>query len=380
MSTQSQIEQFALESGFDAAGIAQLKDQSEGFLRFKAWIEKKFHGEMSYLERGASKRAKPDLILEGAKSVIALAWDYSGRSKRLEVRSKKLESSKFSTSFISRYACGEDYHLILGEKLKVLEEKLRQNFPNAQFKSYVDTGPVMEKYWASLAGLGWIGKHTNLIHSERGSYFFLASLLTDLEIEPDTPASDHCGRCTACIDVCPTRAIVAPYVLDARLCISYLTIELKGPIPRHLRPLMGTHIFGCDDCQEVCPWNRFSHLPVESLREVDSSQLVEFLSLSPEEFKKRFANTPILRAKRKGFLRNVCVALGNMKDPSTIPALVLALQDLESLIRGHAAWALGQFKSEEAKGHLHERLKIEEENWVREEIVGALERVLHFDF
>ncbi len=361
MFTQSQIQQFAFQFGFHAVGFARLQKDSQGFQLFQEWISKSYHGEMAYLERGLEKRGDPTLVLENAKSIITLAWDYS----RGEVLSP----------FIARYAWGADYHLHLSRKLESLIEQLQQQYPAYHFKSYVDTGPVMEKYWASLSELGWIGKHTNLIHSERGSYFLLACLLTDLEIDPDTPTSDHCGRCTACIDVCPTRAIVAPYVLDARLCISYLTIELKGVIPPHLRPLIGTHVFGCDDCQEVCPWNRHARLPEEFLRDPPIDELLEYLALSEVEFKKRFQASPILRAKRRGFLRNVCVVLGNIKNPRAIPSLLLALEDHEALIRAHAAWALGQFQNHETLEVLRERVQNEAVAWVREEMGWVLKNL-----
>jgi epoxyqueuosine reductase len=356
-----QILKLSREVGFHSAGVARLERNSEGFRRFEEWLRRGYHGEMAYLPRGAEKRADPDLILKGARSLLVLSWDYGEKTR-----------TERGSPFISRYAWGEDYHRVLGEKVKVLEKRLAEAFPNALFKGYVDTGPVMEKYWASLAGQGWIGKHTNVIHPERGSYFFLTCLFTDLELKPDPPVSDHCGRCTDCIDVCPTRAIVAPYVLDARRCISYLTIELKGSIPRELRPGIGAHVFGCDDCQEVCPWNRQARLPEEFLRNPPVEELIEYLSLSPKDFKKRFQESPVSRAKRKGFLRNVCVVLGNLKDPRALPALTKALEDPEPLIRAHAAWALGRFKEKAAEKSLQERKKMEDVEWVRGEIEEAL--------
>ncbi|MFO1520196.1 MAG: tRNA epoxyqueuosine(34) reductase QueG [bacterium] len=364
MDLYSHIEKLAREEGFNFVGLTRLEKDSPGSRLFNEWLEKGYQGEMTYLERGADKRADPSRVLEGAKSIIVLGWDYGKKTEGEGVPQK--------SPFISRYAWGKDYHEILGEKRKKLEVKLAQAFPEARFKGYVDTGPVMEKYWGSLAGLGWVGKHTNVIHPQEGSYFFLTCLLTDLQLTPSFPSADHCGRCTACLDVCPTRAIVAPYVLDARLCISYLTIELKGPIPRELRAGVGTHIFGCDDCQEVCPWNRHARLPEEFLREAPVEELIGYLALTPQEFKKRFADSPVLRAKRRGFLRNVCVALGNRREVSTVPALIQALQDEEALIRGHAAWALGRFENESAKDALRRRYEVEPEAWVQEEIAFAL--------
>src|SRR4029434_4209850 len=209
-----QIKELALKLGFDSAGVASLEENSPGYLRFREWLAHGYHGEMQYLPRGEEKRQRPELILEGAKSVVVLTHDY-GQNRQGE------------SPYLSRYAWEEDYHEVLGRKIDGLLKRLGEAFPKAHFKGYVDTGPVMEKYWAARAGIGWLGKHTNVIHPEKGSYFFLTCLFTDLSLSPDAPENDHCGRCTACIDVCPTRAIVAPYVLDARRCISYLTIALQ---------------------------------------------------------------------------------------------------------------------------------------------------------
>lgn len=330
------IEKFANDLGFSKVGFASLEKNSPGAKRFEEWISKGFAGEMKYLERGVEKRKNPELILRGAKSVIVLGWDYS----LVASAQWSVLSEKWKSPFISRYAWGEDYHEILGPKLLKLEEKLEQFFPGNVFRSYVDTGPVMEKDWAAKAGLGWLGKHTNLIDHRKGSYFFLASLLTTLDLDSEEPIQDHCGTCTRCIDICPTQAIVAPYVLDARLCISYLTIELKGSIPIELRKAIGNHVFGCDDCQEVCPWNHHAKLPEEFLRNVSVDELHEWLQLDEKQFKEKFKDSPILRSKRRGFLRNVCVVLGNRGRFESIPFLKQALQDSEALIREHAAWAL----------------------------------------
>ncbi len=357
-----QIEKLALELGFFKAALTPLEKNSKGSQYFNQWIDSAYHGEMAYLERGREKREDPQQILSEAKTILCLAWDY-----------RTWEYKK--SPFISRYAWEEDYHLVLGEKLKLLHENLKLYFPKNNFKTYVDTGPVMEKYWAEQAGLGWIGKHTNLIHPKEGSYFFLASILTDLEEEKSSPKiEDHCGKCQACIDVCPTRAIIAPYVLDARLCISYLTIELKGSIPRELRTQIGHHVYGCDDCQEVCPWNRKAKLPLEFLRSASVEELHFYLNLDIQAFKNYFKNTPILRAKRRGFLRNVCVVLGNMKLEESIPFLSKALEDDEVLVRGHAAWALGQYENEAILLLLEKTLQKEEDLWVKEEICQILKK------
>ncbi|MBL7685173.1 MAG: tRNA epoxyqueuosine(34) reductase QueG [Deltaproteobacteria bacterium] len=358
------IAQWAQECGFSRLGIATLQENSEGFHLFHKWIQKGLHGEMSYLERGLEKRRNPSLILENAQSVLVFAVDY---------RQGISPDENHRSHFISRYAWGNDYHSLIQSKLESLKKKLVSEFPSEHFLSYVDTGPIQEKYWAALAGLGWMGKHTNLIHLKDGSYFFLAVLLTSLKIEPDTILSNHCGKCQACIDICPTQAIIAPYLLDARLCISYLTIEFKGVIPLSLRKKIGTHVFGCDDCQEVCPWNKHARLPESFLKNTSVDELHDYLALTSAEFKKRFFNTSILRSKRRGFLRNVCVVLGNIQDPSSIPHLDKALNDEEALVRGHAAWALGQFELSSVKEILYKRLEFEEEQWVREEIEKSFE-------
>ncbi len=335
MEDKKLLQQLIREAGFQGLGIARIEKNSAASLRFENWIHAGFHGEMAYLKRGLEKRKNPLLVFPEARSLIALAWDYSNGG------------AEFISPFISRYAWGKDYHELLGAKLLKLEGKLKENFPKAQLKSYVDTGPVMEKDWAAQAGLGWVGKHTNLIDEKRGSYFFLASLLTNLEFPADFPVKDRCGTCKACIDICPTRAIVAPYLLDARLCISYLTIELKGAIPLELRKAIGSHVFGCDDCQEVCPWNRQARLPEEFLRNISIDELHEWLQLDEKKFKERFKGSPILRSKRRGFLRNVCVVLGNMGHRRSVPYLKQALEDSEPLIREHAAWALEEIENRE---------------------------------
>jgi epoxyqueuosine reductase len=242
----------------------------------------------------------------------------------------------------------------------------------------VDTGPVLEREMAALAGVGWFGKNTNLINTRRGSFFFVGVLLLNIALDYDEPSwTSHCGKCTACLDACPTQAFPAPYVLDARRCLSYLTIELKGAIPRELRPQMGNWIFGCDVCQDVCPWNRKHAKPANepsfSPREgFESPNLIEWLRMTPEEFRARFKGSPIQRAKRRGLLRNVAVALGNAKDPSAVPALMDALHDAEPLVRAHAAWALGQIGTAEARRALEEAMTTETDREVREEIEEAL--------
>ena len=310
-----QVKATAFELGFDLVGITTA-DSAQHSQQFRQWLADGFHGEMAYMARNASKRVAPKQVLAGARAVIVVGLNYyPGRSHP-----------------IARYAAGErDYHDVMGEKLRQLAAFVEGIW-------YVDTGPILERDLAQRAGLGFIGKHTNLISRQWGNWIFLGAVLTKLELAPDEPEREYCGTCRRCIDVCPTRAIVAPYRLDARLCISYLTIELKGSIPEELRPNIGDRIFGCDDCLEVCPWNRFARLSQFRPRELPP--LTEFLSWSEAKFRKFFGGTPIYRIKRRGFLRNVCVALGNVGDGSALPALRKVLEDPEPLVREHAAWAI----------------------------------------
>jgi epoxyqueuosine reductase len=251
--------------------------------------------------------------------------------------------------------------------------------PEARWVAYVDTGPLMDRAWAERAGLGWIGKNTNLILQGKGSYSFLGEILTDLAIEPDPPARDHCGTCVRCIAACPTGAILGPRQLDARRCISYLTIEHRGPIPLELRPAIGTRIFGCDDCQEACPWNRFA-TPTQDPEFRDAPgqatpALIPLLDLDEAAFRARYQGTAILRAKRAGFARNVAVALGNAGDPRGVPALARALAaDPEPMVRGHAAWALGRLGGEEARLALLQAAALERSTETLTEIHAALEK------
>ena len=291
---------------------------------------------MAYLERNAHKRVDPKRVLAGARSIITLAASYHLHQQ---------ESGP-----VARYARFTDYHDVLGERLKSLTGYLNElGGPVARSLWYIDTGPLLERDLAQRSGLGFIGKHTNLISRKFGNWIFLAEIITTLELEPNEPEVNRCGSCTRCIAACPTQAIRAPFELDARRCISYLTIELKGPIPEEFRPAIGNRIYGCDDCLAVCPWNRFARegrLMKQHLRaDLAAPDLVALLSLDDAGFKKRFANTPMLRTKRRGFLRNVCVALGNVGDRSVLPALERASSDPEPLIAEHARWAVVRIKN-----------------------------------
>jgi epoxyqueuosine reductase len=338
MNLKSQLVLLASELGFDSCRVAECRTP-EHVGEFENWLGQGAAGEMNYMERGAEKRANPQKILPGARSIIVLALNYfQGDTIR--------RSQNAATGRIARYAWGDDYHGVIEAKLDKIDNFLRE-FGGEQ-KCYVDTGPVLERDHAAQAGIGWHGKSTMLIDERLGAWFFLAEILTTLELAPDAPARERCGKCTRCIDACPTGAIVAPHRVDARRCISYLTIELKGAIPLEFRSLIGDRIFGCDDCLEACPWNRFaqvSHESAFSARESTTSfALRDYLKLTDTEFRNLFRNSPIKRIKRRGFLRNVCVALGNVGTRDDLPALERVATDAEPLIAEHADWAIEQIQ------------------------------------
>ena len=330
---------FAREVGFDSCRVAACNFAPHAD-EFRNWLDEGGHGEMSYMERAEEKRRDPQKVLPDAHSIVVLALNYfQGEQPR--------RSQTAATGRIARYAWGDDYHDLIQSKLDKIDEFLRE-FGGRQ-KCYVDTGPVLERDHAAQAGVGWHGKSTMLIDEQLGTWFFLAEVLTTLELPPDKPVPDRCGTCERCIKACPTGAITAPHRLDARRCISYLTIELKGPIPLDLRPLIGNRIFGCDDCLDACPWNRFAQVSQEtafSARHSTTGMLLrDYLSMDDNEFRALFRNSPIKRIKRRGLLRNVCVALGNVGDPSDLPALERAAVDPEPLVAEHAKWGIQQIRS-----------------------------------
>ncbi len=346
MQLKAQLISFARQIGFDSCRIAAC-DMPTHASEFREWLRQGAHGEMNYMQRGEEKRCDPQKVLSGAKSIVVLALNYfQGEGNRRSPASAKLRRGRqtAATGTIARYAWGDDYHDVIEAKLDKIDQFLR-GFGGQQ-KCYVDTGPILERDHAAQAGIGWHGKNTMLIDEQLGTWFFLAEILTTLELLADQPVEDRCGTCERCIKACPTGAITAPHRLDARRCISYLTIELKGSIPLELRPLIGDRIFGCDDCLDVCPWNRFaqvSHETAFSARESTTGMaLREYLRLSDAEFRQLFKNSPIKRIKRRGFLRNVCVALGNAGDLSDLFALERAAADPEPLIAEHAGWAIEQ--------------------------------------
>jgi epoxyqueuosine reductase len=329
----------ARQIGFDSCRVAACGSAPHAD-EFRNWLGERGHGEMSYMERGEEKRCDPQKVLPGARSIVVLAMNYfQGDSQTGDTSA--------ATGRIARYAWGDDYHELIANKLDRIDEFLRE-FGGDQ-KCYVDTGPILERDFAAQAGLGWHGKSTMLINKRLGTWFFLAEVLTTLELQPDEPVPDRCGTCERCINACPTGAITAPHRLDARRCISYLTIELKGSIPLDLRPLIRDRIFGCDDCLDACPWNRFAQVSREATFSARPSTvgmpLRDYLGLSDDEFRVLFRSSPIKRIKRRRFLRNVCVALGNVGDLSDLPALERATADPEPLIAEHAKWAIRQIQS-----------------------------------
>jgi epoxyqueuosine reductase len=327
------IREQARKLGFDDCRITSA-DPPQHAKQFRDWLEQGRQGEMGYLERNAEKRLDLQLVLPGARSVILLATSYARNESTPE---------NAASGAIARYARSADYHDVLAAPLKELSA-----FVNCLGDSgtrslwYVDTGPLLERDLAQRAGLGFAGKHTNLISRKLGNWFFISEIVTTLSLASDSPEKNRCGTCTRCISACPTGAITGPFQMDARRCISYLTIELKGSIPVELRSALGNRIYGCDDCLAVCPWNRFAQASslLKAREDLQAPGLIELLQLDEVGFKRRFAGTPILRTKRRGLLRNVCVALGNFAGAEALPALDHAAQDSEPLIVEHARWAI----------------------------------------
>lgn len=334
------IKKWGRELGFQQIGIAGI-DLGESEARLLAWLEQGRMGEMDYMTRHGGKRVRPAELVPGTLRILSARMDYLPEDQgRLRER---LEDP--ATAFISRYALGRDYHKLMRTRLQRLAERITAEVGPCGHRAFVDSAPVLEKALAQNAGLGWIGKHTNLINSRAGSWFFLGELFVDLPLPLDQPETDHCGRCHACLDACPTGAILAPYQLDARRCISYLTIELKGPIPEPLRPLIGNRIYGCDDCQLVCPWNRFARLTLERdfhpRQSLEATTLIALFAWDETEFQHRTEGSTIRRLGHLRWLRNLAVALGNAPpSPATIAALEARRNHASALVREHVVWAL----------------------------------------
>ncbi len=341
------IKTWGRELGFQQVGITRTdrvgNDLATDEDHLERWLRDGRHGQMHYMERHGKRRSRPRELRPGTMSVISARMDYLPPASRdsWEV----MEDHRLG--FISRYALGRDYHKVLRRRLQKLAEKIQAQVGDFGYRAFVDSAPVLEKPLARNAGLGWIGKHTNLINRRAGSWFFLGELFTDLPLPPDAQASEHCGSCRACIDVCPTKAIVGPWELDARLCISYLTIEHGGPIPEHLRAAMGNRIYGCDDCQLVCPWNKFASLSVEpdfAVRHgLDDADLVTLFGWSEDEFLRYTEGSAIRRIGHLRWLRNIAVALGNAPASAQAQRALMARRDHPSpLVREHVDWALAR--------------------------------------
>ena len=344
---------------------------------YARWVALGYAGEMEYLRRNREKRADPRLLVPGAVSVICVGMNYYPGPQ--EETAAGGPDSPGLRGRISAYARGDDYHELVKKRLAELWRFIEEEAGRpVRGRWYVDTAPVLERELAQRAGLGWWGKNTCLINKRQGSWFFLGEIITDLELQFDEPAVDHCGTCTRCLDACPTDAFPEPYVLDSRRCISYLTIELRTAIPGTLRPGIGDWLFGCDVCQEVCPWNRKAAPAREtafaSRPGLEQPDLAELMKLDAAGFNRLFRNSPVKRPKRAGFLRNVAVALGNSGRPEAVGVLIPALKNEEPLVRGHAAWALGRLGGPEAEGALRDAMGEEEDAGVREEISDALNR------
>lgn len=375
MSLTQDLKAEAHRLGFDLVGVAS-PVPAPHLQVYERWLDAGRQAQMAYLQTPAARERRADLrrILPEVRSVLSLGMRYPAPAQPAEAEAGSPRGR------VAAYAWGDDYHEVLPERLQALvaflERQLGRAVPNCW---YTDTGPILERDYAQLAGLGWIGKNTCLIHPRLGSYFLLAEILLGIELEPDAPfITDHCGGCTRCLESCPTQCILPDRTLDAGRCISYLTIELKGAIPLELRPQMGDWIFGCDICQQVCPWNlRFAAPqgdPAFAPRvDVPAPDLIQELLLTPETFNRKFKRSPVQRARRRGYLRNVCVALGNAGDPDAVPVLgKVLLEEAEPLARGHAAWALGRIGGSLAQGLLQQALENAPEASVRAEIEAAL--------
>ena len=338
------IKAWGRELGFQRIGIADV-ELGDAETRLLNWLDRERHGEMHYMESHGTRRSRPQELQPGTLRVISARMDYlPGHAADSEA-----VMHNPSLGFISRYALGRDYHKVMRGRLQKLAERIESKVGPFQYRAFTDSAPVLEKALAEKAGLGWIGKHTNLIDKQTGSWFFLGELYTDLPLPVDTPSENHCGTCRACIDVCPTQAIVAPYELDARRCISYLTIELRGSIPEDLRPLIGNRIYGCDDCQLVCPWNRFARPTTEPdfapRHDLDAPELIRLFSWTEEEFMKYTEGSAIRRIGYECWLRNIAVALGNAPTSGAIVNALRIRSDYPSeLVREHVRWALARHR------------------------------------
>ena len=361
----------AADLGFSLCGICPAV-APPGAARLDEWLAAGYAGQMHYLANRREAYRDPNRVLDGVRSIVMLALNY---------RTAEPVAPSEGQGRVSRYAWGErDYHDVIHDQLQDLADFLRAAAPNAITRGVVDTAPLLEREFAQLAGLGWVGKNTLLLNRQQGSWFFLGALLTDLTLKYDSPnEADHCGTCRACLDACPTEAFPQPYVLDASRCISYLTIELREAVPKDLREGIGDWLFGCDVCQDVCPWNSRAPRSTQSeftpRGDTNPVDLIALFELDDAAFRMRFRNTPLWRPRRRGLLRNAAIVLGNRPTPAAIPALMRGLQDDEQLVRGACAWALGRFQQSECHSALDARYAVEEDAEVRGEIESALARI-----
>ncbi|MDX1993635.1 MAG: tRNA epoxyqueuosine(34) reductase QueG [bacterium] len=372
------LHQRAVELGFNLVGLTPAAP-APTLDAYLGWIDAEMHGSMGYMARPdrVERRRNLNMILPGVRSLVMVGLDYHA----LNIPSELLNDP--ARGRIASYAWGADYHDLMTPRLETLAAWLREEAGgDSVHRVYVDTGAILERSHAQQAGLGFVGKNTMLIHPRRGSFFFLGEILTTLEFDAyDTPVAETmCGRCTRCLTACPTSAFPRPHVLDARRCISYLTIEHKGWVDPTLRPLMGNWVYGCDICQDVCPWQRFTMPTQESAFfpvDVDRAapRLLDLLALNDSAFQAWFADSAVARIKRERLVRNACVAAGNWRDEAALPPLMTLLDDPSSLIRGHAAWALGQLKTSAARRTLAKRLEHEQNTVVRMEVAGALKEI-----
>jgi len=344
-SVEARVKRWGRELGFDAVAIAGT-DLARDEARLIEWLGRGWHGEMDYMARHGARRARPAELVPGTISVITARLNYEAPGTRDAWETLEDPSS----AFVSRYALGRDYHKILRAKLQALADRMVAELGSFHYRVFTDTAPVMEVSLASMGGLGWRGKHTLLLSRDAGSMFFLGELFVSLDLARDEPTSAHCGTCEKCIEVCPTQAIVAPYQLDARRCVSYLTIEHHGPIPEELRPLMGNRIYGCDDCQLVCPWNKYARAANDSdfavRNNLDRASLIELFAWTEEEFMRRFEGSAIRRIGHEKWLRNIAVALGNAPTSGEVIAALAVRSDHPSaLVREHVRWALARHAS-----------------------------------
>ncbi len=338
----ARIKAWGKELGFQKVGIADT-DLKAHEQRLLEWLEAGYHGEMNYMARHGTRRSRPDELVAGTVRVVSVRMDYARR----EARPPESLLKEPDKALISRYALGRDYHKVLRKRLQKLATRIEHEIGAFGYRVFVDSAPVLEKALAEKAGLGWIGKHSNVLSRQSGSWFFLGEIYTDLPLPIDKPSRNHCGSCRRCLDACPTGAIVAPYSVDARRCISYLTIELRGSIPEALRPAMGNRIFGCDDCQMVCPWNRFAQHSDEDdftpRPDLDAGDLIALFSWTRAQFLDRTEGSAIRRIGHDCWLRNIAVALGNAPtSPAVLEALKSRLQHRSGLVREHVKWALEQ--------------------------------------